>query len=180
MWVRLWYETLRDGNKFVEFVEHIDLRIPIIKNRPETLMIKSIMLPNSSCLFTEKLFIKRHIKTEYEEVQINLMDEVGCIITKACSFTNKKRTRDSFDIFLSIYQARDYGKLIKRFLKLSRENPDLLIPLVEIKEYIDNDKYLDLIFLHCENTNKVKKVISKFLKDIQISKLISNKFLRTR
>ncbi len=128
------YETLiSDPETYIEFIDHIDLKIPILRNRPDLLKIKSIMLPNSSSLFTEKLYTNFQIETNFGKIRIRLMDEVGCIITKACSFTNKKRSRDSFDIFQSIYQSRDYGKLVNKFKNLIKSNPILVTPLIEKK-----------------------------------------------
>ena len=81
------------------FVDHLEFDIPIDRYRSERFMQKSIVLPESNILFdgySEKVHVNEI------GIDIMLMNETGCLITKSSSVKVTKRPRDSYDIFLAI------------------------------------------------------------------------------
>ncbi|MEZ4809048.1 MAG: hypothetical protein R2819_01695 [Allomuricauda sp.] len=118
------------------YVDHIDLGIPSDKYQSNTFKLKSIALPSSQALFDNKLSTPYKIKSINGHVTVNLMDEIGTLITKSQSLKIAKRFRDSLDIYLAITQNRD-EKFYYTLKKLKDKVPDTFNTLYGIKEFYD-------------------------------------------
>jgi hypothetical protein len=84
-----------DSKTIGMFVDHLDLDVPL--KGKETVIMMSIVLPNSALLFDDSLFDKYTL----DNFEFNLVDFTGMFLTKMESCQKQKRERDSFDIYLA-------------------------------------------------------------------------------
>ncbi|HFK1811164.1 TPA: hypothetical protein ACGXQD_004158 [Bacillus cereus] len=156
------------------FVEHLHLEIPVYKGRRQ--LVKSIVLPETNVLFRNGFFTEYELLSQNPEgmrngQSIKLMDEAGCILTKAKSVQVVKRPRDSFDIFLAINNARDYKKLLNKFETLRRFNPDIFSCLSEIKKFKNNgtDRMVKNTRSYADiNVEEIDSTFNRFFKDLNL------------
>ncbi|MHC1761752.1 MAG: hypothetical protein AB9917_20010 [Negativicutes bacterium] len=157
------------------FVDHLQLDVPIDKARLYMHMTKSIVMPGSEVFFDRSLYRKQMLDATLPDgnsvdVEFNLLDEAGCIISKAKSIDNPKRPRDAFDIYYSIKFSQDYDKMIKKTLSVIDES---LLPF-DLREEMDKAVNKDIF---CRNIRKytdlkvdqekeIMQVINGFQNDI--------------
>jgi len=120
------------------FVDQLDLAVFLDKEQTKRAKAKSIIGPNTDILFNplcneEYTITYIDDDSHSKNCTIRLMNELGCILTKAISCTKQKRERDSLDIFLAIKQARNYGKLIDSTNKLRSKSKEIVKAINEIK-----------------------------------------------
>ena len=115
------------GTRASMFVDHL-----VLDDLPMLYRYQSIVVPMSALLFEEAGAVSFAMQSTTPSgsevsVQIPLMTELGTLLTKSRSMSNPKRTRDAFDIFLAILQARDRAFLADQI----RQNDiqDALAPL---------------------------------------------------
>ncbi|MBJ8104822.1 hypothetical protein JDS80_13400 [Bacillus cereus group sp. N8] len=156
------------------FVEHLDLEIPVYKGRHQ--LVRSMVLPETNVLFKNEFFTEYNLLSQDSEGMENeqsfkLMDEAGCILTKAKSVHLVKRPRDSFDIFLAINNARDYKMLLNKFELLEGFNPDILSCLYEIKKFKNNgtDRMVKNIKSYADiHVKDIDSTFGRFFKDLSL------------
>lgn len=103
------------------FVDHLDLEIKLSPTREEEFRMASIVLPSADFLFDEHF---EQIYIPKLDRKIQLMTESGCILSKSSSVRNVKRTRDAFDIFLSIHNCRNYDDMINKIGHTTNKTPN--------------------------------------------------------
>jgi len=98
-----------------------------IATEDKTEHVESMALASAAILFAEKLWSPVPVtgvtpKGERKQVNVRLVNEVGCIFTKCVSVWSKKRPGDSFDIYylLSGPNGPDIAREIKRLAKQNR------------------------------------------------------------
>jgi hypothetical protein len=172
------------------FVDHLKLPVLLSEYRDETYMEMSIKASNSDVLFNERLFELHSEKFilpdgTTAEIEFPLMNEQGLIITKTDSVNQAKRRRDSFDIFLSTKQARNYEKLTSWFRDLKYRNADLFNSLFGIRNAIDKNgmiaNILHYAYPSAEQGAHLKEVTScveKFLADVGLEVLAKAIYLK--
>lgn len=134
-------------------------------------MMKSIMLPDSNFLFDGHYSNYRLT----DSISINLMNELGCLLTKSKSVNIPKRFRDSLDIFLAIHQCRDYENLVSSTLKLKKENLPIYNSLYGIREAFDNSTLSANTFRYSKiSKTDFDETILKFFKDVELDQTASN------
>ncbi|NVK33539.1 MAG: hypothetical protein HWE23_03605 [Rhodobacteraceae bacterium] len=153
------------------FIDHIELDVPKDEFQDENFKMKSIMLPDSNFLF-DGHYSKYELS---DNTSINLMNELGCILTKSKSVNIEKRFRDSLDIFLAIHQCRDYDSLVTSTLKLRSDNQPVYNSLYGIREAFENST----LFMNSRRYTDIPKenfdhTISKFFKDTKLNLPASN------
>ena len=121
------------------YVEQIDLNIPADKYQSRTFKMKSIALPSSQSLFDGNIISNYDLKIETKDGEtlnqkIPLMGELGTLITKSQSVSKEKRYRDSFDIYLTIKQSRNFDDLIASINKLKKANINTYNTLYGIRQ----------------------------------------------
>lgn len=153
------------------FIDHIELDVPKDEFQDENFKMKSIMLPDSNFLF-DGHYSKYGLT---DTIDINLMNELGCILTKSKSVNIPKRFRDSLDIFLAIHQCRDYEGLVSSTLKLKEDNLPVYNSLYGIREAYENltlfsntNRYTDI------SKEDFDKIILKFFEDTELNLPASN------
>lgn len=97
------------------FVGHLDLDLPMDKDRLRVKNMMSIVLPNSQVIFDEQLYALHEING----VSINLCSLEASVITKLDSCQKPKRERDSFDIYVSCLSG---SFNFRKFNQVSTEN----------------------------------------------------------
>lgn len=122
-----------DSLDSLEFVNHLEVPVRVSAFVEANYSLKTISLPGGDVFF--KLFNDRIKKKftqedgEEKEIEFSLLNEAGLIISKCKSFTNTKRQRDAFDIYLSIAQSRNYSQMIKTFRILKNKYPEIYASL---------------------------------------------------
>jgi hypothetical protein len=153
------------------FIDQIELDIPKDEYQNENFKMKSIMLPDSNFLFDGHY-------SNYEltsSLSINLMNELGCLLTKSKSVNIQKRFRDSLDVFLAIHQCRDYENLVSTTLKLKTENLPVYNSLYGIREAFDKSTLFANTIRYTEISKaEFDKTILKFFKDVELDQSASN------
>lgn len=93
-------ETLRNPEKMVD---HLDLHV-LESQAGDFKFVRSIVLPSSWILFEAALhsLIDVHCPITANVVSVPLITETGCVLSKCESVKLEKRTRDAFDIYLSV------------------------------------------------------------------------------
>ncbi len=153
------------------FIDHIELDVPKDEFQDENFKMKSIMLPDSNFLF-DGHYSKYELT---DSIKINLMNELGCLLTKSKSVNIAKRFRDSLDIFLAIHQCRDYDNLISSTLELKANNLAVYNSLYGIREAFENNS----LFLNTQRYTDITKndfdqTILKFFKDTELNQPATN------
>ncbi|MCX6245257.1 MAG: hypothetical protein NTU98_11195 [Bacteroidetes bacterium] len=121
------------------FLDQFDLTVFLDKERSKKAKAKSIIGPNSDILF-HNLCCEPHIilfkddDRQMKYCRIKIINELGCLLSKSVSCQKQKRERDSLDIFLSIKQARNYGKLIESIKILRKGRNEIFKALAEIRK----------------------------------------------
>lgn len=130
------------------FVDHLDFDIPISdnENNEEVKAMMSIVLPNSTILFSENLFSEEIINS----IRFNLINFDGMFITKMDSCQKQKRERDSFDIFIG-FSMEDGGIDIHKIHSLAQKDEKIKESLSKFVNYLKNEKNKEIF------DNNVKK-----------------------
>lgn len=126
------------------FVKHLDVEVPISSLRSDTYKFKSIVQPEAECIFSETMhdnFDLNYTNSngQNENVQFELLNDIGCLFSKSTSCQNSKRHRDSFDIYLSITNNDNYDGLIKKILKLKTSESSAFNSLIALKAFFEKD-----------------------------------------
>lgn len=163
------------------FVDHIDF--PVMESEIVQIQYKgqTIRLPKSDIFFTdfyEKMsqeFIL--LNEEKMNIEFNLLDEAGLILSKLKSVLNEKRTRDAYDIYLALEYNRDYDLTIKKIKSLISTDESVEKSFVnfftdENKNILQNNiiywkKHLNQLEHHFNPT----KIINKFQSDLDLIKV---------
>jgi len=169
-----------DNNRMENmFVDHLNLPVPLDENCSQRYKAKSIIAPHSAVIFAERL---HEVKEETfilpdngKEVKLkfSLIDEAGLIVTKTSSVKQVKRTRDSFDIYVAIKQARNYDSLVKKFQEIKKKNGDLFNTLYGIREALKQNQMAYNAYKYaCPDNNNpslvltINKDLENFLKEV--------------
>jgi hypothetical protein len=88
------------------FVDQLDLKI-LEGDIGKSKFVRSFVLPSAQILFEENLYSKYSMShTNNKTVEIPIITEIGCILSKCESVTLDKRQRDAFDIFVSVMSLK--------------------------------------------------------------------------
>jgi hypothetical protein len=164
-------ETSKD---FELFADHFEwpayVNIALQKKFPA----KSIALPSSALLF-EGFWSYFSVPHNEGAFQVPLLSDVGILLTKAASFTNKKRPRDSFDIFFIIYNHPNTNSF-RDLIQTGRSNPVADTSLNALEEDLKNfNDFNKNVAKYCDGqilkTDNPKQFVLDFLKDTQINKI---------
>lgn len=158
------------------FVKQLDLKVPLSSLKTKTFLAKSIVQPNAENIFTEKMHSSfkvnyRNSNGQEEDAQFELLDDIGCIFSKAISCQSVKRQRDSFDIFLTIKYNENYGGLIERIKDLKKSESSTYNSFIALKEfYKKNDTMYNNTkkFIKDMDQNEFNHVMMGFFKDAEI------------
>ncbi len=152
------------------YIDHIDLGIPSDKYKSSTFKMKSIALPSSQILFSHDLKTILSI----DGVKINLMNEIGTLITKSESIKIPKRYRDSLDVYFAITQNKDYPDLIKNLRNLKEKDPDGFNSLYGIRKFYESNEikmYNNIKrFIGNYKLAEFKESMNSFISDIGLDK----------
>lgn len=93
------------------FVDHL-----VLDDGPLLYRYQSIVVPMSSLLFEDAGRTSIGVSAvtpagDERSVDVPLMSELGTLLTKSKSMSQAKRSRDAFDVFLAIIQARNIDDL---------------------------------------------------------------------
>ena len=113
------------------FADHFDLGIYFDDDEEELKKIKSIALPSSKFILSDKLFSKFTIGNS----TIPLLDQAGLIFSKCKSVKSEKRQRDSFDIYLALNQP-DTHMTIQGLRQCCSKNSVLKKSITDLMEFI--------------------------------------------
>lgn len=161
------------------YVDHLELDIPADRYQSKNFKMKSIALPNASCLF-DGLYTNKEIDFPLSDgtkpkQTFRLMDEVGCLITKSKSVSIKKRERDSLDIFLAINQNQNYSTFITKILSLKKQDVTAYNCLYGIREAYDKQILFPNIRKYCDlKIEEYDKTFQKFFDDSDLYKPAEN------
>ncbi|UWX60474.1 hypothetical protein N0B40_19035 [Chryseobacterium oranimense] len=162
------------------YIDHIDFPVKESHTMRVDYKGKTILLPKSDFFFNDFItqYPLEYINSngEKENIEFNLLNEAGLILSKSKSVFEVKRTRDAYDIFLSIKQNKNYDKTIQQLKNISETNPQITDALQNIYtdenlKKIDNNIYdwcskLDV----SEGRRESLNVFEKFFKDLNIKK----------
>lgn len=117
------------------FVDHLELDVPLRKTGRELKSVKSIVLPNSSVLFSQGLYSTERIGgTDFKLISFD-----GMFISKMDSCQKQKRERDSFDIYLG-FLGDDID--IERINSLSENDERIRDSLQKFRSFLKNNRDL--------------------------------------
>jgi hypothetical protein len=127
------------GETDISFIDQFDLGVFLDNKQEKMARMKSINAPVGEVIFDDICRDLIEVRFELDsvtesKVSIPLVNELGCILTKAISCSKKKRERDSFDIYVAIKQSRDYEKTIEQALRLKRDWPNEFSALSELRK----------------------------------------------
>jgi intein/homing endonuclease len=89
------------------FVDQLDLKI-YEGDIGKTKCVRSFVLPSSQILFEENLYSAFSVPNMRDgSIDIPMITEIGCILSKCESVTVEKRRRDAFDIFISVMSMKE-------------------------------------------------------------------------
>lgn len=160
------------------FVDHIDFPVKESSTMRIDYKGKTIVLPKSDFFFDD--FITKETKTfdlydgRREIIEFNLLNEAGLILSKSKSVFNEKRTRDAYDIFLAIYQSRDYNRTISQLKNLSTTQTEIFSALEAMHttrglDTIDNHAYEWFSKVEVDEADRdTRPIMSRFFKDLNI------------
>ena len=166
------------------FIDHIDFPVKESHRMRVDYKGKTILLPKSDFFFND-FIVQQPIEFnssdgKRESIEFSLLNEAGLILSKSESVFNKKRTRDAYDIFLSIKQSSNYENTINQLKQIGEQNPQIISALRQMYtdsnlELIDNNIYdwcskLDI----SEGMRESKSTFEKFFADLDIEKLNNN------
>ncbi len=158
------------------FVKQLDLKVPISSLKTSTLMAKSIVQPNAESIFTEKMhsLFKVDFKNsegQDEESEFELLDDIGCIFSKAISCQSAKRQRDSFDIYMTIKNNDNYNGLVKRIQALKDSESSAYNSFITLKGFYEKDNAMynnTSKFMKDLGQNEFNQIMKKFFEDARI------------
>lgn len=108
------------------FVDHIDFPIKESEIIDVNYKGKTIRLPKSDLFFTSFYDKVSHdfllLNGETKNIEFDLLNESGLILSKLKSVFNEKRTRDAYDIYLAIEYNRDYQNSIRKLKDIISKN----------------------------------------------------------
>ena len=114
------------------FVDQLDLDIPINDDERRVKKMKSIVQPNSVVLFEEGLFSPFTLSG----IEFSLVDFTGMFITKMDSCQNRKRERDSFDIYLG-FKSNQVD--IEKLKSIASRNERVSKSLAKFTSFLEKD-----------------------------------------
>lgn len=163
------------------FIDHIDFPVKESHTMRIDYKGKTILLPKSDFFFndfiTKKTINYLNSNGDKETVEFNLLNEAGLILSKSKSVFNEKRTRDAYDIFLSIKQSSNYENTINQLSKIGKQNPQIVNALRQMYsdsnlQLIDNNIYDWCSKLYVsEGMRDSISTFEKFFKDLNIEKI---------
>jgi hypothetical protein len=165
------------------FIKQLELSIPVEKYQSDTFKVMSIVQPNTKYLFELTMFenyeLRYHNSDGVESaVEFNLMNDIGCLLTKSQSCNSRKRTRDSFDIYLTIKQNENYEELISKVLKLKECSCSTYNSLYGIRSlYEDNSRMFSNVKRYYNNIQRSEfdKDMENFFKETELNREAENK-----
>lgn len=126
------------------FRDHVELDVPLSAATRDKLAMRSIVTPHAGFILEGEEFEMVTVEAERPDAEmvateVPVINELALLVTKSSSIGNSKRWRDSFDVYLAIQQARDYGRLVEGARSLSGERPDIFEQLKGIQDVLDDE-----------------------------------------
>lgn len=136
------------------FVDIVDLGVVDELDPTGKRFAKSIIFPSARLIFNNNFWSQFEVPSRGHagKITLPLIDEVGLILSKSESVKNKKRTRDSFDIFFTLAQPN--GKDTARRFRESMEMDDSVAEQARaLRWYLENrsDDFDLNVAKYCEN-----------------------------
>lgn len=160
------------------FVDHIDFPVKESHSMRIDYKGKTIILPKSDFFFSDFYTKYQH---EFEltdgtkkNIEFNLLNEAGLILSKAKSAFNEKRTRDAYDIFLAIQQCRNYESTIGQLLNISNNHKAIFLAIEKMHtpknlEILDRNIYEWFSKVDVEESDRnTDETFKKFFLDLNI------------
>lgn len=112
------------------FVKHLDLGVALAEHLPDHAFMRSIVTPHAAFVLDQERFVSvpvdcRLPSGEVGPIDVNIVDELGLVVTKSESVGGVKRQRDAFDIALAISECRDQESLVQDALALRDDEPEV-------------------------------------------------------
>jgi hypothetical protein len=129
--------------KTAEFVEQIELPVPLHEFRDDHYTIKSIGVPGAEFLFDgfiDPVLVSFDLPDgTSSQLKVPLMREVGTIVTKSGTVLLPKRLRDAFDVFVAIAQVRDREMLLNDLRRLKHDKAEQFNSMFAYREILQSD-----------------------------------------
>jgi hypothetical protein len=163
------------------FVKQLVLDIPVEKYRSTHFMVMSIVQPQTKYLFDLEMY--NEFPLAYCDnlgngslSKFNLMNDLGCLLTKSQSCKVRKRMRDSFDIYLTIRQNENYTELINNTKCLKKRNNSTYNSLYGIKEIYEKGTMFTNVQKYCDKISQTdfNNTMNKFIDDVGLNKDAEN------
>ncbi len=166
-------------NKPEMFVEQIEFPVKESNVLKINYWGQSIILPKSDFYF-EGLFSKVNLAYiddkdgSEKNTSVNLLNETGLILSKIDCFTNSKRKRDAFDIFLACTQSKNRERTIEQLSSLIAIYPEIKNSFKTLNLKKNREIFEENTSEYLEKVNRVQDIehinqkINFFLQEINI------------
>jgi hypothetical protein len=143
-------------------VDHLNLHIKDSEIGDDK-FVRSIVLPSSQILFEKDMWSPINVKCPLtgKNIDVPLITETGCVLSKCESVSAEKRKRDSFDIYLSILNLAPHT--VASGIRAYTHLEGVKTLLTSFRAFMDRKAVADAAFLEFDAR------VSKYIKNMDWS-----------